>query len=135
MTGGWRFVGWMCAGMLVVALGSRVGLVVVGGRSMQPALYPGDVCLFVRGQSPRVGDVVLIDQPVNRDVLHRVELVREGGVCRTRGDANAVSDRELRRIEDLRGTVRFTLPLGKGAYGWMQAVRGATLLNQSHTRR
>ena len=82
--------------LIVAALGVRVasrrlGAVEVRGRSMAPALLPGDRLLVLRA-APRVGDVVLAHDPRDprRELIKRVALVDASGVT-LRGDNLAAS--------------------------------------------
>jgi nickel-type superoxide dismutase maturation protease len=62
-------------------------VVEVRGRSMAPALLPGDRLLVARVGPPRVGDVVLAADPRDgsRELVKRVAGLDEGGVT-LRGD-------------------------------------------------
>ena len=78
-------------GVLVVVLAGlavrrRLDVVEVRGRSMAPALMPGDRLLIARLGPPRVGDVVLAADPRNprRELIKRVSGL-DGGVL-LRGD-------------------------------------------------
>jgi signal peptidase I len=133
VTGIVRQLAWLLSGALVGVALLALGVVLVGGRSMEPSLYPGDVCVYGRRVLPAQGDVVLVKQSGQRGVLHRVVRVDERGTCRTKGDANPSEDLRVATTDEIGGTVVFVLPLGRAARGWMQSLRGATLLNQSHS--
>lgn len=122
-------------GVALVAcmLGLRPAL--VAGRSMEPALVPGDLCLASPWARPRPGDVVLFSRDRERPVLHRVLAVDPQGGLLTRGDANATPDRDPVVASAVRGRVVAVLPLGRAFRGWMRAARGATLLSPSRYSR
>lgn len=88
-----RVLPWFVGGLLllagIVAALRRLDVVVVRGRSMEPALAPGDRLLVVRSmRAPRVGEVVLSADPRDRsrELVKRVTAVRRGAVT-LRGDA------------------------------------------------
>ncbi len=107
-----------------------VRVVIITGSSMEPTLFPGDVCIAWKGSGVEVGDVVLFRKPGSRAVVHRVVGIEEGPRFRTRGDANEVEDREELAPDAIVGRVVWVLPLGSAGQGWIRATMGATLLNQ-----
>ena len=80
---------WPLVAFLVTwwLLDERVDVVEVRGRSMVPALRPGDRLLVVRAGGPRPGDVVLARDPrePRRELIKRVTSVDDRGV-HVRGD-------------------------------------------------
>lgn len=83
------------SGLLAAALAAarRVDVVEVRGRSMAPALLPGDRLLVVRAaRPPRPGEVVLAADPRDsrRELIKRVGSVDAFGVA-LRGDNPALS--------------------------------------------
>lgn len=66
----------------------------VTGQSMSPLLREGDSVLLVKANSPAVGDVVFLDG-LGVPLLHRL-VSRHGDRVRTRGDACALFDPEVR---------------------------------------
>lgn len=71
---------WVVVSLTLVAVGlARVGRLEVEGESMLPTLAPGDRVLVVRTRRPRVGDIVLLDDPRDgRRIVKRVVEVRPG---------------------------------------------------------
>lgn len=122
---------WCLMGVLTIAVLAGVRPAVVAGRSMEPALVPGDVCLASPWARPRPGDVVLFGAPRGRPVLHRVVAVGVRGELRTRGDANKTPDPSPVSAAQVRGRVVAVLPLGRALRGWLRAARDATLLSSS----
>lgn len=114
---------------MVLVLGVRPAL--VAGRSMEPALVPGDLCIASPWAVPRRGDIVLFGTQGTRPVLHRVVGVGELGTLRTKGDANSSVDREPVAAGEVRGRVVTVVPFGRALRGWLHAVRDATLLSSS----
>ena len=76
---------------LGASLGRRLDVVEVRGRSMSPALLPGDRLIAVRAPG-RSGDVVLAPDPRDpgRELIKRVTAVSDSGVI-VRGDNPAES--------------------------------------------
>jgi signal peptidase I len=129
-----RIVSTMVPVVLVVVVAAAVGVtglrvVRVAGDSMRPALRVGDVAVFRKGAVVRPGDVVVLRHGAGARVLHRLVSIDEDGGLRTKGDANAVIDREPLQASDIEGCVLWVLPTG-----WPARVdlpgRGATLLSQ-----
>ncbi len=84
----WLVGGALLSGAVVAALRS-LDVVIVRGRSMAPALEPGDRLLVMRQvRTPRRGDVVLAADPRDREreLIKRVTRVERGAVT-LRGDA------------------------------------------------
>lgn len=86
--------------------------------SMEPMIYPGDVVLVDKVSDMEeleaigVGDVI---QFKRGDILinHRIiEIVDQEGqkVYRTKGDNNSAEDRELVKLEDVKGTIIQVIP-------------------------
>jgi phage repressor protein C with HTH and peptisase S24 domain len=78
-----------------VALAARRGLdvVVVRGRSMTPALLPGDRLLVARAR-PRPGDVVLAADPraPSRELVKRVVAMDRQGIALAGDNSSGTSD-------------------------------------------
>jgi signal peptidase I len=94
-----------------------VGVSLVDGGSMRPALQPGDVLLYER-RVPVVaaGDVVVFSRSGwPGGVAHRVIEVRPGDLLLTRGDANPVADRDPVPRARLVGRVVAFVPSGRAA--------------------
>ena len=87
-------VGFLLAAFAVLALRRRFDVVEVRGRSMAPALLPGDRLLVGRVASPRVGDVVLAPDPRDprRELVKRVSGVDAGGVILTGDNSSESTD-------------------------------------------
>jgi signal peptidase I len=87
-----RVIVWALLAVLVGrVLRRRLDVVEVRGRSMAPALLPGDRLLVARLGPPRVGDVVLAADPRDprRELIKRVSTL-DGGVV-LRGDNRPLS--------------------------------------------
>ena len=78
--------------LAALVLRRRLDVVEVRGRSMAPALLPGDRLLVARLGSPRVGDVVLATDPRDRrrELIKRVA-AREASRVTLRGDNRSES--------------------------------------------
>ena len=79
--------------LLAVVVRRLIDVVVVRGRSMLPALRPGDRLIVVRARrAPRIGDVVLALDPrdAGRELVKRVAAVGASGVT-LHGDNPAFS--------------------------------------------
>ncbi|MBU4557286.1 MAG: S24/S26 family peptidase [Actinobacteria bacterium] len=126
---------WLLLGTLAALLAVGVRPAVVAGRSMEPALVPGDVCLATPWARPRVGDIILFSSDAGRPVLHRAVAVGARGEIRTRGDANHRADSALVIASSVRGRVVAVLPLGRALRGWMRSARDATLLSSSRYKK
>lgn len=105
-------------GLMLLAAGivfSQWGcFAVCTGRSMEPALLLGDVCVVARSREPTVGDMILFQSGTsNRPVLHRVVALDGGGCLRTRGDANGIPDRSTVAPAQVQGTVVAVWRLGR----------------------
>ena len=84
---------WPLVGVVaVLALRRHLDVVEVRGRSMAPALLPGDRLLVARLGSPRLGDVVLAADPRDprRELVKRVFAFNAAGVA-LRGDNRSES--------------------------------------------
>ena len=85
---------WMALGIASALVARRqLDVVEVRGRSMAPALNPGDRLLVVRmRRAPRIGEVVLAPDPrePRRELVKRVAGVTPGGI-QLRGDNVAAS--------------------------------------------
>lgn len=109
--------------LTMIALGLTHGFVYVEGRSMEPALSPGDIVVYRRSaQHPARGEMVLFEHGGGL-VVHRVAGVERHGDVRTRGDANSSLDAEAVAIDDIRGTVVVVVPTGRvieGLAAWLE---------------
>lgn len=103
---------------LVLAAGTVWQPVRVSGLSMYPTLLPGDVVVVSRAREVVKGDVVLVQVLGHGPVLHRVVSVSSGGAYTTRGDANAVVDRESVPAHAVRGVVVRVVPVGTLLRRW-----------------
>ncbi len=111
----------MLALVALAIVAGRLALVTVGGGSMAPALWPGDVCVVSALERPSVSDVVLYTPPGHRTrVLHRVYR-EEGDMFVTRGDANPIADREPVPRSAVFGRVAAVLPVGRVIHRWQVA--------------
>ncbi|HET6498288.1 MAG TPA: signal peptidase I [Coriobacteriia bacterium] len=89
------------------------GIVVVTGGSMEPALSPGDVCVYRRARTVLPGSVVVFERAGGRGlVVHRALWAGPRGELRTRGDANSVQDPSVVQAADVRGPVVLTIRVG-----------------------
>lgn len=104
-----------------------LSLTVVGGRSMEPTLFAGDLVVGVRGRFG-VGDVVIAFENPAYSVVHRVVRV-DGGFVTTKGDANPLPDPPMPE-EYVRYRVLAVIP----RYLWLPAVL-APLLAYAVARR
>lgn len=88
-----RALVWFFLAVLVaLVLRRRLDVVEVRGRSMAPALLPGDRLLVARLGSPRVGHVVLAADPRDRrrELVKRVSAL-DGSRVILRGDNGSLS--------------------------------------------
>jgi len=103
-------------------LAGRVTLVRVGGGSMAPALWPGDLCIVLDDPSPSTRDVVLFVADGHRQrVLHRVR-AQQGSRLVTQGDANPLPDRNSVARENVVGRVAAVVPIGRIVHRWQVAL-------------
>lgn len=108
--------GGLIAAAVAAAIGAlrRLDAVAVRGRSMAPALLPGDRLLVARrGGPPRVGEVVVVSDPRGggRELVKRVASVGPVGVTLL-GD-NAAESTDARAFGRLPAT----------AVGWRAVLR------------
>ncbi|MEM2736986.1 MAG: signal peptidase I [Thermoproteota archaeon] len=96
-----RFTGYFLLVLIVFLALARfidfpVSMFMVGGRSMEPTLYVGDLVFSVKGNYT-VGDIVVVEG-VNRVncIVHRVVEISESSVT-TKGDANPGPDNPISR--------------------------------------
>jgi signal peptidase I len=108
------------AGMLFLAL-SVWEPVRVAGKSMSPALHPGDLVVVRKDARPQDGSIVLVRAAGHGAVLHRVVAVGLDGSLTTRGDANPVDDRERVSADEVSGVVVRVVP----AANLLRCWRGA----------
>lgn len=79
---------------LLVATGTTTPITVVISGSMEPALGVGDLVLIQNHTDPAVGDVAVF-WAGDTLIIHRVIDVDSDGCVQTKGDANAVDDRQF----------------------------------------
>ena len=103
---------------LLFALNARWEPVRVAGRSMAPALSPGDLAIVRRDAVPREGSIVLVRAAGHTPVLHRVVAMGPEGSATTRGDANTINDRERVRAEEIAGVVVRVVPVSRVLNRW-----------------
>lgn len=122
----------LCALVLWAIVLTKYGATVVRGSSMEPALVPGDVAVYVRGPGfVQTGDIVLFEHDGwPGGVLHRVVARLPGGLLRTRGDACAAADRDPLPRTSVRGVVCTVLPSGKWARYVAERIKGCAILNR-----
>ncbi|TDB38855.1 MAG: signal peptidase I [Actinobacteria bacterium] len=101
------------------------GATVINGGSMEPSVHPGDVVVYRRtAEMLSEGDIVYFSHPEwPKGVVHRVVEVLPDGSVRTRGDANAVPDRDAVPRRRIRGVVAFVVPSGKALGAFSEALR------------
>ena len=88
-----RSLVWLLVALLALLLvRRRLDVVEVRGRSMAPALLPGDRLVVARLGPPRVGNVVLATDPRDRrrELIKRVSAL-DGGRVTLRGDNGSQS--------------------------------------------
>jgi len=90
----------------------------VAGRSMAPALNPGDLAIVHRDAVPREGSIVLVRAEGHGAVLHRVVAMASDGSATTRGDANTINDRERVRPQEIAGVVVRVVPASQVLSRW-----------------
>ena len=95
-------------------VGGRVDYIIVGGRSMLPALHGGDLVVVQRAQTYRLGDVVAYHIPDGifrgRRIIHRIVGGDGGHGFVMRGDNNAENDLWNPRPADIDGKLWLRLP-------------------------
>jgi nickel-type superoxide dismutase maturation protease len=96
---------------------------VVAGRSMEPAILPGDRLLYLRTRSALAGDVVVVDDPTHpgRLVVKRVTKASEG-TFELRGD-NSVASTDSRDY----GPVPMRYVQGRAIYRYFPSGRAGRL--------
>ena len=96
-------------------LHATFGVAMVGGDSMRPALEPGDLIVYERRVSGvTVGDIVVFSRPEwPAGVAHRVVAVRRADRLTTKGDANAVADRDCVERPAVIGRLVRYLPIAR----------------------
>ncbi len=112
-----RTIAFVAAAALALALvATRWGALYVAGRSMEPALRPGDLVVFSRGRGGLASDdIVVVRLPGwARPVVHRIVAVRVDGSVVTKGDANERVDLSPLPRSAVSGTVVVVVPLGRG---------------------
>jgi len=103
------------AAVAAVWAASGYRAVYVGGGSMAPALWRGDLVVVRRGAvGIGQGDVVLVaKQGWPSGVLHRVLAVNADDTLVLRGDSNPVADRDPVRPASVLGVVAGVIPTGR----------------------
>lgn len=122
----------LCALVVWAVVLTKYGATVVRGSSMEPALVPGDVAVYVRGPGVvRTGDIVLFAHDGwPGGVLHRTVARLPGGLLRTKGDACAAADRDPLPRTNVRGVVCMVVPAGKWLRYATERIRGCAILNR-----
>ncbi|MDI6712724.1 MAG: S26 family signal peptidase [Anaerosomatales bacterium] len=132
-TGVWvrRLLG-LCALAVWAVVLTKYGATVVRGSSMEPALVPGDVAVYVRGSGfVQAGDVVLFEHDGwPGGVLHRVVARLPGGLLKTKGDACSAPDRDPLPRTRIRGVVCTVVPTGRWLQYAAERIRGCAILNR-----
>lgn len=83
--------------------------------SMQPTLRTGDVVIATSGSSVDEGEIAVFEDPRSGDIVtHRVVNVEPDGTIVTKGDVNGSSDPVPVPQTNIRGQVRWIVPL----VGW-----------------
>lgn len=107
---------WLVAWAAVPALVLAWQPVLITSGSMGPTVSPGDIILI--GEPPAdellsQGAVITFPDPdvPGGLVTHRIDLVREDGLYRTRGDANGSPDAAPVHPDDVVGVGRLLVPL------------------------
>lgn len=108
-----------------LALRGFVGVSIVSGDSMRPALAPGDMLVYRRQAWPvRTGDVVVVERTGwPGGIAHRVVGIDPAGSLLTRGDANPVEDAAPVPRGMVAGRVVIIVPAGRAAGAVASAVR------------
>jgi signal peptidase I len=95
-------------------LGGRVDYIIVGGRSMLPALHGGDLVVVQRERVYRVGDVVAYHIPDGifrgRRIIHRIVGGDAVHGFVLRGDNNAEDDLWYPRQANIEGKLWLRIP-------------------------
>ena len=105
---------------------SGLGLACVAGKSMRPALRPGDLVVTTRPATPRHGDVVLFREPARRlTVIHRIVEIH-GAIVVTRGDNNRPGLTERVPMNTIEAKVGLRIPWLGHLVLWLQRKTGVT---------
>ena len=95
-------------------LGGRVDYIIVGGRSMLPALHGGDLVIVQQERAYRVGDVVAYNIPdgvfQGRRIIHRIVGGDPIDGFVLRGDNNAEDDLWYPRHANIEGKLWLRVP-------------------------
>lgn len=109
--------GIACLVLLALSLyaSASQSIVVIGSKSMSPALNVGDIAVLHRPKTIQVGDIIAFRTPeayaeTGAPTIHRVAAV-EDGLYRTRGDANPDEDPWLVEAGDVVGVCAWRAPL------------------------
>lgn len=100
--------------------------VLITSGSMGPTISPGDVVLLAdppaEDELLAPGTVITFDDPTLPGglITHRIDGVREDGMYRTRGDANASPDSNPVPHEDVVGVGRMLVPLVGLPVQWLR---------------
>lgn len=81
----------------------------VAGRSMAPSLPEGSLVYVKKENTYNRGDVVTFKTKTNHVLTHRI-VDSENDIFITQGDANAVSDTEVIKKEQVLGKTFLTIP-------------------------
>lgn len=99
------------------------GVLYVEGSSMQPTLFPGDLVVYQRAGSEFARGDVVVFRYEGGLVVHRIVAVEPDGSFRMRGDANESSDTAPVHRDQIRGTVRGVIPLGRALHRVVSATQ------------
>ena len=103
-----------------------LGLACVAGRSMWPALRPGDLVVTIRPTTLRPGDVVVFREAMHCiPVIHRI-VALHGETVTTRGDNNPPGLSESVLLNSIEAKVGLKIPWLGHLVLWLQPRTGAT---------
>lgn len=128
----WRMLADVTLLAAAIAPQFAFGCVVIVGRSMEPALKPGDLVVYRRGAvEARVGDLLVMG--AGQPFVHRVVGEATSGAYLTRGDANPIADLSPVPRSEVRGRVAAVLPTAALLSRLDRLLARARLWSQSHT--
>ena len=103
-------IAWVFYQGLAFATGTPMPIVSVVSDSMEPVLHRGDLLLVTTGNYS-VGDIVIYDRhEVSYTIVHRIIEETELGFI-IKGDNNPAPDPGLVKEGQIKGKVRFAIPL------------------------
>lgn len=134
------YSGLICVAVLLVfgtlAVIAALPMVVPGyasasitSGSMQPTLLTGDVVIATSASTVERGEIAVFVDPRSGDVVsHRVVSVNTDGSIVTKGDVNAANDPVPVPAANIRGQVRWIVPLVGWPRVWLGAGQWLSLL-------